>query len=335
MRIALDAMGGDYAPDVVVEGSLAALEQFADLHVVLVGDEERISALLQKQKYDASRLEVVHTTQVIGMDEPPVDALRQKKDSSIMRCAQMGAAREVDAVISAGNTGAWAAACQLRLRNMSGVARAGIAVTIPAFNGPFVLIDVGANIQPKGHHLYQYAIMGSLYAQKVQKMPRQRVGLLSIGEENVKGTDTIKQANELIRNDPHLEFIGNIEGRDLFEGVCDVAVSDGFVGNIILKLFEGLSRGIFGTVAKEIAQADPAIKPAFDRVVAGVWKRHDYTEYGGAPLLGLNGVALVCHGSSDARAIRNALRTAREQVLDNLNAVMADRLAATAETSPA
>jgi len=219
------------------------------------------------------------------------------------------------------------------MRTLPGIARAGTAVTIPSFCGPFVLCDVGANIEPKHHHLYQYAIMGQLYAKHIVGLERQRVGLLSVGEENVKGTGVIKQANELLSSDPDIEFVGNIEGRDLFEGVCDVAVCDGFVGNIILKLFEGLSRGIFETVAKEIVQEDPALKAPFDAVVKKVWKKHDYTEYGGAPLLGVRGVAMLCHGSSDARAIRSTIRSARDFVTHKLNDLLADRFSAVGTTS--
>ena len=230
-------------------------------------------------------------------------------------------------MISAGNTGACAAACQLKMRTIAGVARAGIAVTIPSFYGPFVLCDVGANIQPKPHHLHQYAVMGQFYAKHIVGLDKQRVGLLSVGEEIAKGTGVVQQANELLSADPDIEFIGNIEGRDLFEGICDIAVCDGFVGNIILKLFEGLSRGIFATVTKEILEEDPSLKAPFDSVVSKVWKRHDYTEFGGAPLLGIRGVSMVCHGSSDARAIRNAIRAARSFVAHQLNDLLAERFA--------
>lgn len=332
MRIALDAMGGDHAPGSVVQGAVEALKLFEDVEVVLVGDQQRIESELPGGACP-DRFQIVHTTQVIEMGEHPLDSLRQKKDSSIARLVQMGARGDVDAIISAGNTGAYAAGCQLRMRTLPGIARAGTAVTIPAFYGPFVLCDVGANIEPKHHHLYQYAIMGQLFAKHVVGLERQRVGLLSVGEENAKGTGIIKQANELLSNDPDIEFVGNIEGRDLFEGVCDVAVCDGFVGNIILKLFEGLSRGIFETVAKEIVQEDPSLKAPFDAVVRKVWKKHDYTEYGGAPLLGVRGVAMLCHGSSDARAIRSTIRSARDFVAHKLNDLLTDRFSAVGTAS--
>lgn len=325
MRIALDAMGGDLAPTSVVAGAVNALKLFDDIEVVLVGDEQIVHAELAKLDVSADRITCVHTTQVIEMHEPPLESVRQKKDSSITRLAQLGAERKVDAVISAGNTGAYAAACQLRMRPMPHIARTGIAVTVPAFDGPFVLCDVGANIQPKPHHLHQYAIMGQLYAKHVVGLQRQRVGLLSVGEESAKGTDAIKRANDLISSDSSIEFVGNVEGRDLFDGVCDVAICDGFVGNIIVKLFEGLSRGIFDTISKEILEEDPSLKGPFDAVVGKVWKQHDYTEFGGAPLLGLNGVAMICHGCSDAHAIKNAVRAARSFVAQNLNSLIMER----------
>lgn len=327
MRIALDAMGGDHAPACIVQGSLEALQLFDDVEIILVGDRRQIEAELDQSQAQPDRLSIVHASEVIEMGEHPLDSLRRKKDSSILRLVELGARGEVDAVICAGNTGAYAAGCQLRMRTLKGIARAGTAVTIPSFYGPFILCDVGANIEPKHHHLYQYAIMGQLYARHVIGLERQRVGLLSVGQESAKGTDVIKQANELLSADPDIEFVGNIEGRDLFEGACDVAISDGFVGNVILKLFEGLSRGIFATVAKEIVQEDPSLKAPFDAVVQKVWKRHDYTEYGGAPLLGIRGVAMICHGSSDARAIRNAVRAARSFVTHKLNDLLIDRFA--------
>jgi glycerol-3-phosphate acyltransferase PlsX len=323
MRIALDAMGGDHAPACVVDGALQALAALNDVDIVLFGDERRVRDELARRGAD---LPVIHTSDVIGMDESPVDALRRKKDSSIVRLAEAAAAGEVDAVISAGHTGAFVAACQLRMRTLPAVSRAGIAVIIPAFNGPFVMIDVGANIQPKPQHLHQYAIMGQEYARHVAGLARQRVGLLSIGEENIKGTEVIRQAHGLIESDPDIEFVGNIEGRHLFEGVCEVAVSDGFVGNIILKLFEGFSRGIFETVAHEIARAKPELQMHFEDVVQRVWTRHDYKEFGGAPVLGVNGVAMICHGNSDAVALRNAIRTTRTYLQRDFNARLSRRL---------
>lgn len=327
MRIAVDAMGGDHAPGCVVQGAVEALALYDDIELVLVGDQQRIEAELAQVKGSSDRLTIVHTSQVIEMGEHPLQALKRKRDSSIVKVVELAKAKEVDAVISAGNTGAFAAACQLRMRTLDGVARAGAAVTIPSFYGAFVLCDVGANIEPKHHHLHQYAIMGELYRRHVGGLEGRRVGLLSVGEESAKGTDIIKQANELLSSDPDIEFIGNIEGRDLFGGACDIAVCDGFVGNVILKLFEGLSRGIFETVAKEIAQENPELKDPFDAAVRKVRKKHDYTEFGGAPLLGLRGVAMLCHGNSDARAIRSAIRSARDFLTSNLNGLMAERFA--------
>lgn len=327
MRIALDAMGGDHAPDCVVQGAVEALALYDDIEIVLVGDQQRIGAEIARLKGTSERLTIVHASQVIHMGEHPLQSLKSKRDSSIVRLVELAAGHEVDSIISAGNTGAFAAACQLRMRTLNGVARAGAAVTIPSFYGAFVLCDVGANIEPKHHHLHQYAIMGELYGRHVVGLEGRRVGLLSVGEESAKGTDVIKQANELLSSDPDIEFIGNIEGRDLFQGACDIAVCDGFVGNVILKLFEGLSRGIFETVAKEIVQENPSLKEPFDAAVRKVRKKHDYTEFGGAPLLGVRGVAMLCHGSSDARAIRSTIRSARNFVSSDLNGLLAERFA--------
>ncbi len=327
MRIALDAMGGDHAPASVVAGAVEAAREYAEVSLVLFGDEARIRSELECLG-NCARITVVPTTQVIDMDESPVDALRRKRDSSMVRMVEAAAQGEVDAIISAGNTGAYAAACQLRMRTLPGVNRAGIAVTIPAFNGPFVLLDVGANIQPKARHLYEYALMGQAYARHVASLPRQRVGLLNVGEENVKGTEIVQLANEMITADGRLEFVGNIEGRDLFDGVCEVAVSDGFVGNVMLKLFEGFSRGILDTVKKEVAEEKPELKPHFDDVVARIWKRHDYTEFGGAPLLGVKGVAMICHGSSDAHAMKHAVRTTIKYLSAGLNEILTQRVGA-------
>jgi glycerol-3-phosphate acyltransferase PlsX len=255
-------------------------------------------------------VEIAHASQVVAMAEPPTDALRQKKDSSIMVMTRMAAAREVDAVISAGNTGAFAAAAQLRMRPLPCINRPGIAVTLPTFHGPVVLCDVGANIQAKPHHLYEYAMLATTYAEKVLGIDHPRVGLVSIGEEDRKGTELVRQTHEALRTDPHLHFVGNIEGGELFAGQCEVAVCDGFVGNVLLKFIEGLSEDLFKTINREFEALDPSLRGRFERIIHGVWAKHDYAEYGGAPLLGIDGVCIICHGRSEERAIRNAVRAA-------------------------
>ncbi len=325
-RIGVDAMGGDYAPQAIVRGALEALPAMNGHELVLIGDENAIRQELERSKPHAGQVRIVHASQVIGMDEIPVEAVRQKKDSSICRMAQMAAQGELDGIISAGNTGAFAAASQLRMRLLPGVSRTGIAVVIPSFMGPIVLCDAGANLSPKPHHLVQYAHMAAAYAKHVLRVDRPRVALLSVGEEDAKGTALVKTTHEMLRACPRINFVGNVEGRDLFRGGCDVVITDGFVGNIVLKLTEGLAEGLFKTIAKEIALASPELSKSFDPVVKRVWANHDYAEYGGAPLLGVDGACIICHGRSDHVAIRNAVRVAIEYLDKNVNSIIAAEL---------
>jgi len=327
MRIGVDAMGGDNAPEQIVRGAVEALPSINGYDLVLVGDEPAIAKTLKSCKQSSNSVSIVHTTQVITMNDVPVEAVRQKKDSSICRLAKMAAGGELDAIISAGNTGAFAAASQLRMKTLPDVSRPGVAVVLPSFMGPIILCDAGVNIVPKPHHLVQYALMASAYARKVLKVDKPRVGLLSVGEENLKGTTLVKQAHELIRSSTRLNFVGNVEGRDLFRGGIDVVICDGFTGNIALKLTEGLAEGLFKTISKEIALASPELAKSFDPVVKRVWANHDYAEYGGAPLLGVDGVCIICHGRSDHVAIRNAVKVAAEYLENDLNAIIAAELA--------
>ncbi len=328
IRVAVDAMGGDHAPGAIVRGAIQALSDESDLELVFVGDERVIhqelsSAAPEKAK---SRIRIVHASQVVGMDEPPVEAVKTKKDSSLIRMAELAASKEVDAVLSAGNTGACAAVCQLKMKPLPCVSRPGIAVTIPSFHGPFVLCDVGANIQAKPRHLYEYAIMATLYAQRVLGIKEPRVAVMSIGEESGKGTGLVKQTFDLIKADSSIHFVGNAEGRDLFENKCDVAVCDGFVGNIILKFVEGLAEGLFRTIAREFDDEAPELRSKFTSALDRVWQRHDYSRYGGAPLLGLNGVCIICHGRSNEFAVCNAVKAARRFVEQGLSEAIAARL---------
>jgi glycerol-3-phosphate acyltransferase PlsX len=261
------------------------------------------------------------------MDDVPVEAVKTKRDSSIVKMASMAGKRELDAIISAGNTGAFAAASQLRMGLVPGVARSGIAVVLPSFTGPIVMCDVGANLTPKPHHLLQYGVMASVYANNVLGVKKPRVALLSIGQEELKGTTLVQQAHELMRHCKPINFVGNVEGRDLFRGGADVVICDGFAGNIALKLTEGLAEGLINTIKKEIALASPELAESFNPVVKRVWANHDYAEYGGAPLLGVNGVVIICHGSSSHVAIRNAVRVASEYLERDLNSIIAAELA--------
>jgi len=326
MRIAIDAMGGDHAPEAIVRGAVESLDLLDGGQLVLIGDERRIRQELAKFDGWAERISIEPASQVIGMDEEPVVAVRQKRDSSITRMAALAAERRVDAIISAGNTGACAAACQLKIKPLPGVLRPGIAVVIPSFGGPTVLCDVGANIAAKPKHLYQYAIMSSVYARQVLGVSNPRVGLLSIGEEDVKGTKLVKEARELLRADARINLVGNVEGRDLLHGRCDVVVCDGFGGNIVLKLTEGLAEGLFDAILRQVTQENPGLASAFEPVLRKVRAQHDYSEYGGAPLLGIDGVCIICHGRSDHRAIRNAVRVASEFVSHELNAEIVELL---------
>jgi len=326
MRIALDAMGGDHAPREIIRGAIRGLERLgADDQLVLFGLREPLEQECRALELSDPRVEFVYCAETIGMHDTPVEALRQKRDSSIVRVAVAGAHGEVDALISAGNTGAFAAACQLKLGPVEGVSRPGIAVVMPTFYGPVLICDVGANVAPKPHHLHEYACMCTCYARELLHIAQPRVGLVSIGEEEVKGNHLVKEARMLIKQDPLLNFVGNMEGRDIFSGHCDVFICDGFVGNVVLKLTEGLAEGLFQTIIHEIEQESAELARNFQPIVDRIWRRHDFTEYGGAPLLGLNGVAIICHGRSDQRAIANAIRVAQEQVKVGLPAMIASQ----------
>ena len=309
-------MGGDHAPDAILAGSLDALELLSpDDTLVLVGDESVIrDVITERGLAGESRIEILATTQEIGMAEPPVNALRTKPDSSIVKLSQLGGRRagdqHCDIILSAGNTGACVAAAQMSMRRLPGVHRPGIAVTIPTFFGPVVLCDVGANPQPKPFHLHQYGHMAGVYASRVIGVENPRVALLSIGGEEGKGTPLVRETHKLMKVDDTLNYVGYIEGRGLFDGQADVVVTEGFTGNVVLKLAEGLASGLFKTIAHEIFEVDPELAMKFEPVVKSIYKKHDYHEYGGAPLLGANGICLICHGSSEARTIKAAVKAA-------------------------
>jgi len=332
MRIAVDAMGGDHAPRAIVRGAVDALEFLdGDTRIVLVGQEDAVRAELAQLDGWVGRIDVEHASEVVGMDDVPVDAVRQKRDSSLMRMVALASAGSADAVVSAGNTGACAAACQLRLKTLPGVQRSGIAVVIPSTYGPKIVCDVGANIAPKPRHMHQYALMSAIYGRHVLGMDSPRVGLLSVGEEDMKGTQLVKRTAQLIREDGGVNFVGNVEGRDLFRGTCDVIICDGFVGNIVLKLTEGLAEGLFRTIRKELTEQSADLASRFEPIVQSIWAKHDYSEYGGAPLLGVNGACIICHGSSDHRAICNAVRAAHRFVAERVNVAIVRHLGQSAK----
>lgn len=327
MRIGMDAMGGDLAPREIVQGVQVGLRFLGDDdQVVLYGRREAVEAEFAGAGLHDPRVSITDCPDVIQMHEPPIEALRQKRKSSIYRLAVDAGKGVVDAAISAGNTGAFAAACQLKVGPIAGVSRPGIAVAMPTFYGPVLICDVGANVAPKPHHLYQYAHMSACYSRLILHTEEPRIGLMSIGEEEAKGNSLVKEARNLIKADSTLRFVGNIEGRDVFRGLCDIAICDGFVGNVILKLTEGLAEGLFKTIVNEIKEESHELLPRFEPIVDRIWKRHDFAEYGGAPLLGVKSVAIICHGRSDRRAISNGIRVTVEQGRLNLNAAMAEGL---------
>ncbi len=327
MRIAIDAMGGDNAPDEIITGCFESVEQLdKDDELILVGSEEIIKDQLRPLKLrkgaaraSQSSISVVHAPDVIGMDEVPIETLRKKPKSSIAVLAKLAKRGQTDAVISAGNTGACVAAFQMRMRNLPGVNRPGIAVVVPTPEGPVVICDVGANIACKPINLYQYAVMASLYSKHLLGIENPRIGLMSIGAEDAKGNEVVKKARELMKSDSNMNFVGNIEGRDIFDGTCDVVTCEGFVGNVILKLTEGLVDGLFKAIKYELIEEEPRLAMEFKPVITRVYKKHDYNTYGGAPLLGVNGTALICHGSSQIRTIRNAILTSKSFYTEKIN----------------
>jgi glycerol-3-phosphate acyltransferase PlsX len=311
MRIGIDAMGGDHAPAVEAKGALAAKALLAPGDkIVLIGHQDEVRKQLGAESSWQDFIEVRHASERVTMSDSPVEALRTKPDSSLMVMAQMAREGELDACISAGNTGAFVAAAQMRLRRLPGVHRPGIAVVTPTFHGPVAVCDVGANVQCRPQHLYQYGVMASIYLNSICGISEPRVGLLSIGEEDAKGTGLVKETRELLKNDPNLKFIGNVEGRDLFRGVCDVMICDGFTGNVVLKLLEGMAEGLTKAIVAEMASSMPTQIDAIKRAAFAIATKYDFNEYGGAPLLGVGGICIICHGASDHRGIKNAVRVA-------------------------
>jgi len=332
MRIAVDAMGGDHAPDAIVKGCLEALPLIAPTdQLVLVGDRGVIEDIVRERGVRDDRLSIVPSESVITMEESPVEAVRSKPDSSIVKMMILGSARKtpdpVDVVISAGNTGACVSAATMHMKRLPGAHRPGIACTIPTFHGPVVVCDVGANPEPRAMHLAQYGLMAEVYARKVLGIERPRVAQMNIGAEEGKGTAMVREVRSLLRATPGLNYTGYVEGRELFEGGTDVVITDGFVGNTMLKLAEGMARSLFKAIAHEIMLADPHLGMQLEPIMRSLFAKNDYHEYGGAPLLGVNGVCVICHGSSEAKTIRNAIRNARDYVKAEVNSAIVARLA--------
>lgn len=319
MKIVVDAMGGDYAPSVVVEGVIAAVKEYP-VDIILVGDEVKIKSLLQKGKYTGNNIFVHPAQEVIYMHESAAGSVRKKRNSSIVVGLNLVKEGKAEAFFSAGNTGAVVCAATLGLGLLPGIERPGIAIVTPTIKGISLIIDVGANIDPKPTQLLQYAIMADVYCRNILNKTNPTVGLLNIGEEETKGTGFIKETYELLEKSA-LNFIGNVEAKNLYSGKADVIVSDGFVGNIALKVTESVAEAMQVFLKRHLfSNTWGKIGVLFLMNSLKKFKKElDYAEYGGAPLLGVNGVVIIGHGRSNARAIKNAIRVAKEEIERGFN----------------
>lgn len=317
--IAVDVMGGDKGPREVVLGVVQARQQFPDLQLTVVGRADEITPLLDEHGAQAKGISVVHASEVVAMTDAPTEALRGKKDSSITRSIALVADGKADAVVSPGNTGATVASATVQLRLLKGVRRPGIVVSIPTLHGITMIIDVGANVYPKPIHLCHYADMANVYSKLIWKVDKPRIGLLNIGAEGAKkGNELVREVHEHL-SAAKLNFAGNVEGYDLWEGRYDVIVCEGFVGNVLLKLSESLWPALLKQVSEALAEHMGDGSDGWMKAISPLLKRYDYAEYGGAPLLGVNGVCIICHGTSEAKAFVNAIRLARDCVELNVN----------------
>ena len=330
MKIVVDGMGGDHAPKVVVEGVKLALDQYPGItRLILTGDEARLKQEMQVCGLKNRRIEIVHAPTVVEMHESSTVAVRAKKNSSITLAADLVKKGEAEALVSAGHTGAAVAATTVKWRMLEGVDRPGIASPLPAEHGTTHILDAGANVEAKPRHLVQYAVMGTVYARHIGGVPTPRVGLMSVGEEDEKGTDFTREVFALLKQTPGIDFVGNIEGHHLFEGGIDIVVCDGFTGNIVLKSCEATAKIMFKWLKHEIKASPLRLlgalmsKAAFKAVKA----RGSYESYGGSPLLGVRGICIIGHGSSSAIAIKNAVRVATESIKQHINPHIEEALA--------
>ena len=331
VRVALDAMGGDNAPGEVVLGAIQAAREYS-MGVYLVGREEAIRAELAKHDTSGLDLPIVHTDEVIEMDEHPASAVRRKKNASMTLALQLVRDGSALGAVSAGNSGAMMAASLFTLKRIEGVDRPALGTVFPTKNGISFVLDVGANTDCKPEYLQQFALMGSIYMERIFSVSSPRVGLLANGEEETKGNELVQQAHQLLKAHAEIlgiNFIGNVEGREIPAGGADVVVCDGFVGNVVLKLSEGLAETLLGMLRTQMTSSLPnklaaaVLQPGLRKV----FRRMDYAEYGGVPLLGINGSAIVSHGRSNAKAIKNALRVARQTSETNVVGAIAGGLA--------
>ncbi|MBS7307841.1 MAG: phosphate acyltransferase PlsX [Eubacteriales bacterium] len=329
MRIIVDVLGGDNSPNAVILGAVNALEAADDFSIILSGDEWTIKEQLQVIGYVGDRITVLHAPEEISCNESPTVAIKRKKESSLVKALRAVADGEADAIVSAGSTGAVLAGATLIVKRIKGILRPGLAPILPSEKGPFMLIDCGANVDCKPEYLQQFAIMGSAYMSKVMGIENPRVGLINNGVESKKGNELTKATYSILEETPGINFVGNAEAREIMTGAFDVLVCDGFVGNVVLKYTEGLAMSLVNMLKVELmgdtrSKLGAAIsKPAYRRFK----KRMDYTEYGGAPLLGINGGIIKAHGSSDAKAIKMAILQAREYLVGNVTETISTYLA--------
>ncbi|MEO5356600.1 MAG: phosphate acyltransferase PlsX [Nitrospirae bacterium YQR-1] len=328
MKIALDAMGGDNAPGINVDGAVEAVNELPEIGIILVGQADVLEKHLAKKKYRSGAIEIRHASEVVGMDESTAFALRKKRNSSIRVAIELVKSGEAHAALSAGHSGVAMATSLTILKKAPGVDRPAIAVLMPRIKGRFLLIDAGANVDCKPINLLQFALMGSAYYKLVYHVEEPKVALLSIGEEDTKGNELTKEAFKLLKS-ANIHFIGNIEGKDIFKGLADVIVCDGFIGNTVLKVSEGLAEAVIQILRNEISNLTLGklgflcLRPAFRN-----FKKHtDYDESGGAPLLGINGTCVICHGRSTAKAIKNALNMTYQLALQDINKIISYEIA--------
>ena len=315
IRIAVDGMGGDYAPQNIVSGAVQAVSEF-DVHVLLVGIQDQLQTELTKHEIPSNRIEIIDATEVVAMDEAATSAARKKKNSSLRIAVDLASRGEAASVISAGNTGAIYAMVKLNIGSLSGVDRLPLAALFPHADGKSIVLDVGANVDCKAHHLVEFAVMGSVYAEEILGIPSPRVGVLSIGEEEAKGNDLTRETSQLLKKS-NLHFVGNVDAHDIYQGASDVVVCDGFTGNVALKVSESLIETIF-----------QLLQPQMDSSLGRILTKHfDYSEYGGAPLLGARVPSFVCHGRSTSKAIKNAIRVAMEFSRHHVNERISNKLA--------
>ncbi|MBM6860726.1 phosphate acyltransferase PlsX [Clostridium saudiense] len=325
MKIAIDGMGGDNAPKAVVEGVVKATEEFKDIEFFITGPEDLIREELQKYNYVGDKIKVVNATEVITNNEHPVMAIRKKKDSSICKALNLVKDKECDAVISAGSTGAFLAGCTFIVGRIKGIKRPALAPIMPGKNGPFMLVDCGANVDCKPEHLINFAHMGKEYYKGVMGNNNPKVGLINIGAEAEKGNELTKTTYELLQQENGLNFVGNVEPRYISDGDTQVLVCDGFIGNTVLKMYEGTASNLLKIIKDEILSTGikskigaVLLKPVF----ANIKKKFDYKEYGGAPFLGVDGICIKAHGSSNAKAFKSAIRQTKNfydsKVLDKI-----------------